>query len=204
MSRLTSLHFPVGGIKKVQRVSDVKAMGYVAGAAGPAYGQNQFQPDNSYSAQPSQQPLQQPSQPGFDVGYGNPTGAASNYYDPYANPAPPAYSVNAPQQTYAPSAYYDPNSAASMPQPGMAAPFAMLQQPVVQDMALQYGQKLADHGKQLVESHFEKYIPVTRLKYYFAVDNNYVVKKLILLLFPFTHRVSVKCFSVCGTMSKFI
>lgn len=44
-------------------------------------------------------------------------------------------------------------------------------------------------GKQLVESQFEKYVPVTRLKYYFAVDNNYVVRKLILLLFPFTHRV---------------
>ncbi len=69
--------------------------------------------------------------------------------------------------------------------------FAMLQQPMVQDMAMQYGQKLADHGKQLVESQFEKYVPVTRLKYYFAVDNKYVVNKLRLLFFPFTHSVSI-------------
>lgn len=68
--------------------------------------------------------------------------------------------------------------------------FAMFQQPIVQDMAMQYGQKLADQGKQLVESHFEKYVPVTRLKYYFAVDNKYVVNKLRLLFFPFTHSVS--------------
>lgn len=68
--------------------------------------------------------------------------------------------------------------------------FAMFQQPIVQDMAMQYGQKLADQGKQLVESQFEKYVPVTRLKYYFAVDNKYVVNKLRLLFFPFTHSVS--------------
>lgn len=66
----------------------------------------------------------------------------------------------------------------------------MLDQPMVQGMALEYGQRLADQGKQLVETQFEKYIPVTRLKYYFAVDNNYVIKKIILILFPFTHRVS--------------
>lgn len=73
-------------------------------------------------------------------------------------------------------------------QPG--GQFAMFQQPIVQDMALQYGQKLADQGKQLVESNFEKYVPVTRLKYYFAVDNKYVINKLRLIFFPFTHKVS--------------
>lgn len=29
-----------------------------------------------------------------------------------------------------------------------------------------------------------------KLKYYFAVDTAYVVKKLLLLFFPFTHKVS--------------
>lgn len=66
--------------------------------------------------------------------------------------------------------------------------FAMFQQPMVQDMAMQYGQRLADHGKQMVESQFEKYVPVAKLKYYFAVDNNYVINKLRLLFFPFTHK----------------
>lgn len=60
----------------------------------------------------------------------------------------------------------------------------MFQQPIVQDMALQYGQRLADQGKE----QLEKYIPITRLKYYFAVDNKYVINKMRLLFFPFTHR----------------
>ncbi|XP_055381259.1 protein YIF1B-B [Condylostylus longicornis] len=70
----------------------------------------------------------------------------------------------------------------------LSANISMLQQPVVQDMAMQYGQKLADQGKQLMENQFEKWIPVTRLKYYFAVDNKYVINKIKLLFFPFTHK----------------
>ncbi|CAO1428156.1 unnamed protein product [Diamesa hyperborea] len=71
---------------------------------------------------------------------------------------------------------------------GFGQQFAMFQQPMVQDMAMQYGQKLADQGKELVNKEFEKYIPVTKIKYYFAVDNKYVLNKLRLLFFPFTHR----------------
>lgn len=67
--------------------------------------------------------------------------------------------------------------------------FAMFQQPIVQDMAMQYGQHLADQGKQMVENQLSKWIPVSKLKYYFAVDNNYVIKKLRLLFFPFIHQV---------------
>lgn len=66
--------------------------------------------------------------------------------------------------------------------------FSVFQQPMVQDMALQYGQKLADQGKEIVNTHFEKYIPVTKLKYYFAVDNKYVLHKLRLIFFPFTQK----------------
>lgn len=55
-------------------------------------------------------------------------------------------------------------------------------------MAMQYGQTLAGQGKEIVNEKFEKYIAVSRLKYYFAVDTAYVAKKLILLFFPFTHK----------------
>lgn len=78
-------------------------------------------------------------------------------------------------------------------QPGVAGQFpqfAMFQQPIVQDMAMEYGQRLADQGKQLVENQFTKWVPVAKLKYYFAVDNNYVINKMRLLFFPFTHKVS--------------
>lgn len=115
---------------------------------------------------------------------------ANNYYDPY-NTAPNylPQTQQFPSTPAAPSApvIFDPN--ATIPPNNFPTQFSMLQQPIVQDMAIQYGQRLADQGKQMVETQFEKYVPVTRLKYYFAVDNNYVVKKLFLLFFPFTHKV---------------
>lgn len=74
------------------------------------------------------------------------------------------------------------------PQANFQNQFAMFQQPMVQDMAMQYGQKLADQGKEYVNKEFEKYVPVTKLKYYFAVDNRYVMNKLRLLFFPFAHK----------------
>lgn len=55
--------------------------------------------------------------------------------------------------------------------------------------AFQYGQVLMGQGTQAVGREFEKYVPVSRLKYYFAVDTGYVVKKMRLLLFPFWHPV---------------
>lgn len=41
-----------------------------------------------------------------------------------------------------------------------------------------------------MEKEIEKYVPVSKLKYYFAVDTKYVVSKLGLLFFPFSHTVS--------------
>ena len=35
----------------------------------------------------------------------------------------------------------------------------------------------------------DRFVSVSKLKYYFAVDTTYVVKKLGLLIFPFTHKV---------------
>lgn len=52
-------------------------------------------------------------------------------------------------------------------------------------MAVQYGNALVGSGRQ----HFEKYVPIRALKYYFAVDTNYVFGKLAILFFPFTHKV---------------
>lgn len=162
--------------------------------------------------QPVPVPAPQPYIPNpyaADVAYGAPTGqdntsvnfgagpsvpqANVNYaYSPGITPTPPPYdpyTAAAPGASFPNQAAYNPH--AKIPgQPDAGGQFAMFQQPIVQDMALQYGQKLADQGKQLVESHFEKYVPVTRLKYYFAVDNKYVINKLRLIFFPFTHKVN--------------
>lgn len=62
----------------------------------------------------------------------------------------------------------------------------LLTQPVITNMAVEYGNVLVGTGKQ----HLEKYVPVTALKYYFAVNTDYVFAKLILLFFPFTNKVS--------------
>lgn len=58
---------------------------------------------------------------------------------------------------------------------------------MVQDIAIQYGQQIANTGRSMVEQEIKKIVPVTKLKYYFAVDTRYVVSKLRLLVFPFTH-----------------
>lgn len=188
-------------------------MGYTAPSAPPPYASNTFAPDASHSFNYNDQ-SQINSNPNTTFGVPNQVNYAPNvqnvpsatnpaiqqsnpYYDPYSNIGVANVSNYGNQQ---PAQFPQPNQSTGTGGPIIFDPtnnapnsfnshFSVLQQPMVQDMALQYGQRLADQGKQLVETQFEKYIPVTRLKYYFAVDNNYVVKKMILLLFPFTHRV---------------
>lgn len=74
---------------------------------------------------------------------------------------------------------------------GFSIPSQFLNEPLVANVAMQYGQALVGSGKQLVDRELEKYVPISRLKYYFAVDTGYVSKKLGLLFFPFTHSVSL-------------
>ncbi|XP_053463472.1 protein YIF1B isoform X2 [Nycticebus coucang] len=66
---------------------------------------------------------------------------------------------------------------------------AFLDDPV-SNMAMAYGSSLAAQGKELVDKNIDRFIPVTKLKYYFAVDTMYVGKKLGLLFFPYLHQVS--------------
>lgn len=136
---------------------------------------------------PNQPPVQQPAfnaVPPFQANHQSfPNQQQQQTYPEYAdfNTAP---TVNIPKQPQQQPQLFNPMA------PGQAIPgFGMFQQPIVQSMAMEYGQQLADQGKQIMESQFEKYIPVTRLKYYFAVDNKYVINKLRLLFFPFTQTV---------------
>lgn len=137
-------------------------------------GGNNFQPSPNYYTPNTSQinygqqgtPQQQQFQPEFQ----------NNFQ--YASPNP----SNPPQAQFDMS--YQPGQQQAMGQPN----FAMFQQPIVQDMALQYGQKLADQGKEMMHKEFEKYVSVSKLKYYFAVDNRYVLNKLRLIFFPFAQR----------------
>lgn len=133
--------------------------------------------------------LQQQHQPFTNI-------QSPNYYTPETSPQAgygpsPGHFNQFPQQQFGQGGPQPRMSGAdpSQQQPGaFGQQFAMFQQPMVQDMAMQYGQKLADQGKEMVNKEFEKYIPVTKLKYYFAVDNRYVLNKLRLLFFPFAHK----------------
>ncbi|CAG0899954.1 unnamed protein product [Darwinula stevensoni] len=65
----------------------------------------------------------------------------------------------------------------------------VFQNPLIAGVASQYGQNLMGQGKEMVDQHLGKYSQkLQNLKYYFAVDTKYVVKKIGLLFFPFTHR----------------
>ncbi|XP_045136335.1 protein YIF1B-like isoform X5 [Portunus trituberculatus] len=63
----------------------------------------------------------------------------------------------------------------------------IFQDPMVANMAMQYGQSLASQGREYMDKKIEKYVSTSQIKYYFAVDTHYVMKKLQLLLFPYTH-----------------
>ncbi|XP_048885541.1 protein YIF1A isoform X1 [Brienomyrus brachyistius] len=54
--------------------------------------------------------------------------------------------------------------------------------------AVMYGSSLATQGKDMVNKEISRFMSVNKLKYFFAVDTKYVMKKLLLLMFPYTHQ----------------
>jgi len=68
---------------------------------------------------------------------------------------------------------------------GMMDPNQLMANPMVKDMAMQYGQQFVGQGQEAIKEQMNKYISIGQLKYYFAVDTSYVAKKLGILLFPF-------------------
>ncbi|XP_065127868.1 protein YIF1A [Paramisgurnus dabryanus] len=54
--------------------------------------------------------------------------------------------------------------------------------------AMMYGSTLANQGKDIVNKEISRFMSVNKLKYFFAVDTKYVMKKLLLLMFPYTHQ----------------
>ncbi|XP_060779332.1 protein YIF1B isoform X1 [Neoarius graeffei] len=76
----------------------------------------------------------------------------------------------------------------SMDKAGMDyAGHAILSEPM-SNFAMAYGSSLASQGKQMMDKNLDRFIPISKLKYYFAVDTVYVGKKLGLLVFPYMHE----------------
>ncbi|XP_078671152.1 protein YIF1B-like isoform X1 [Branchiostoma floridae x Branchiostoma belcheri] len=99
-------------------------------------------------------------------------GGPTPLFDDTSSPGDPAYNQNQPQGG---GAFYG----------GMAGQ-QILTDPMA-NMAMQYGSSLATQGKDVMEKHIDRFISISKLKYYFAVDTTYVGKKLMLLLFPYMH-----------------
>ncbi|EDM07835.1 Yip1 interacting factor homolog B (S. cerevisiae), isoform CRA_c [Rattus norvegicus] len=78
-------------------------------------------------------------------------------------------------------------SPGSLGYPTSSSEAAFLAAPM-SNMAMAYGSSLAAQGKELVDKNIDRFIPVSKLKYYFAVDTVYVGKKLGLLVFPYLHQ----------------
>ncbi|XP_076002641.1 protein YIF1B isoform X2 [Genypterus blacodes] len=56
------------------------------------------------------------------------------------------------------------------------------------NLAIAYGSSLATQGREMMDKNLDRFIPISKLKYYFAVDTLYVGKKLGLLVFPYMHK----------------
>ncbi|MGH0183493.1 UNVERIFIED_CONTAM: hypothetical protein FKN15_021102 [Acipenser sinensis] len=59
----------------------------------------------------------------------------------------------------------------------------------VANVAMAYGSSMANQGKDMVSKEIDRFVSINKLKYFFAVDTKYVMKKLALLMFPYTHQV---------------
>ncbi|XP_034126629.1 protein YIF1B-A isoform X1 [Drosophila guanche] len=180
-----------------KRISDMNAMGPSAPMMGgptfmpPTAGPGMLDP-NMYGGAPAAAAAPSTGY-GFNVA---PSQQPQQHYQPQQQQAPQNYQQ--PPQQQQSFGYAPPQQGGAPPPYGMPAPqagpggqfpqFAMLQQPIVQDMAMEYGQRLADQGRQMVENQFERWVPVAKLRYYFAVDNAYVGRKLRLLFFPYIHK----------------
>nr|XP_026486717.1 protein YIF1B [Vanessa tameamea] len=149
------------GPRKAKRVSDVSVMG----APSPVQA---FTPPGTFEQGYAQAGPPPPYQQGIQL---DPN---QDFGSPAPAPAPPG------------NFGYMPGYPQTMPTPANIG--SMIQQPIIQDMAMQYGNQLAAQGREAVSRELGRFVPVSRLRYYFAVDTRYVLRKLILIIFPYTHK----------------
>ncbi|XP_054884619.1 protein YIF1B isoform X1 [Poeciliopsis prolifica] len=74
------------------------------------------------------------------------------------------------------------------PQAAGGLPGQSLLSDPMSNLAMAYGSSLASHGREMVDKNLDRFIPISKLKYYFAVDTVYVGKKLGILVFPYMHE----------------
>ena len=133
------------------------------GFAGPAKSPELFHPRPQHISQVPHlrsppPPVQQQQQPQMNS-YGN----------PYQQQSPPAGQQGGPPNAFG-------NNFGNF----MSDPTAQ--------MGFQVGQTALSAGQRYFEQNTSKYISVGALKHYFNVSNSYVMRKLLLVLFPWRHK----------------
>ncbi|XP_077434201.1 protein YIF1A isoform X3 [Vanacampus margaritifer] len=109
-------------------------------------------------------------------GRGAPTGGESVLFDDTS-----ASGANA-------QGYYTPGYNMAGPSNDMQAGVGNLFADPMASAAVMYGSSLANQGKDMVNKEISRFMSVNKLKYFFAVDTRYVMKKLMILMFPYTHQ----------------
>jgi len=124
---------------------------------------------------------------------GNQNNQQNQYYQPQMETSgysPELFDIPQHQQQQQ-QQYHQPQQMMS-PQPQQAQPAMFPGQDLLKDpvasMAMQYGQSFMPAGKEFMEKKIDHFLSVSKLKYYFAVDTSYVLKKLGLIVFPFAHK----------------
>ncbi|XP_075239118.1 protein YIF1B-A-like [Convolutriloba macropyga] len=134
-------------------------------------------PDYGASFDPNPQQSFQP--PSLYTNNINNANSQMNFQSPFM---PNSHQPSAPQ--FQPNTQYDPNNA----QGPFLNPVDLMNNPAMAQFAFQYGSTLADSSKAVLNERVERFLSITKLKHYFAVDTNYVLKKLKILTFPFLHK----------------
>lgn len=55
-------------------------------------------------------------------------------------------------------------------------------------LGLEVGRNAISYGQEYIGRNMEKYVSVGALRYYFQVSNSYVLKKVVLVVFPWRHK----------------
>ncbi|XP_062820962.1 protein YIF1A isoform X2 [Anolis carolinensis] len=98
-----------------------------------------------------------------------------------------------PQSPDAPQLFDDTSSTYGLPQAGYPTPgidmgFNQIFADPVANVAMAYGTSIASQGKDIMHKEIHRFMSINKLKYFFAVDTTYVMKKLALLVFPYMHQ----------------
>ncbi|KIW27042.1 uncharacterized protein PV07_06823 [Cladophialophora immunda] len=102
-------------------------------------------------------------------------------------PPPTSQNPSQPQVNSYGNPYQSPPAGGGGGGGGFGPNFGFMSDPTAQ-MGFQVGQHAMKAGQEYMEQNLNRYISVSALKHYFNVSNSYVVRKLLLVLFPWRHK----------------